>query len=339
MNELIQTGFDYGDLPAEKVLECETAFQTACAIENQAVVMIGEQFAKVKANLKFLRNGNGWYEWCDKRLGKSVQTAENYINASQNRESIKNFDTFGKSALFLLVAPNTPQEVRDRADALAEAGEDVSVKTIKKLKADVEAERQARAFAEQQLSVEIQRGGEWKEESNERRKTIRDLETQIGFLKAQPAPKPEKITVAPADYETVKAEAAKLRQRLADIEARKDQLVQQQVVAKLKEREQEIETLNRRAEQLKGTITEYQAHLAKVHLPELEMQQQLKAVEDFMRACAGLAASLALFEHTPNPATASVWQKGIAAATDAAQAMRMHVDRRPELTVIQGGAA
>lgn len=144
MSDLIQTGFDYGDLPAEKVLECETAFQTACAIENQATRMIGEQFARVKENLKFLRNGNGWLEWCKAKLKISHTQAQNYINEFENGESLKNFSTFGKSARWLLVAPNTPQEVRDRADALVDAGEDVSVKTIKKLKADVEAERQAR---------------------------------------------------------------------------------------------------------------------------------------------------------------------------------------------------
>lgn len=138
--------------------------------------MIGEQFAKVKANLKFLRNGNGFREWCDYRAKISYKTADNYINAFENRESVKNFHTFGKSALFLLTAPNTPQEVRDRADALAEAGEDVSVKTIKQLKADVEAEKKAREQAEK-------RNDEWKtqfvKERDVKRVTIAVL--LIGF--------------------------------------------------------------------------------------------------------------------------------------------------------------
>ena len=79
--------------------------------------MIGEQFAKVKENLKSLRNGNGWREWCENRAKISHVTAFNYINAFENRESVKNFNTFGKSALFLLVAPNTPQEVRNQIHA------------------------------------------------------------------------------------------------------------------------------------------------------------------------------------------------------------------------------
>lgn len=218
---------------------------------------------------------------------------------------------------------------------------------------------EAVAKVQAELEAATQRCEEFRQESNERRKKVRELEEQIDLLTtrdrmmqgrlekaeeeisylATVVPEPEKVVVAPDDYESAKAEAAKLRQQLADIEARKDQLVQQQVIAKLKEREHEIAALDHQAEQLKGTITSYQAHIAKVHLPELEMQQQLKAVEDFMRACAGLAASLALFEHAPNPATAAVWQKGIAAATDAAHAMRLHTDRRPELTVIRGEAA
>ena len=52
-------------------------------------LLIGEQFAKVKENLKYLRNGNGFVEWCEKRAMITLQTANNYINAFERRESIK----------------------------------------------------------------------------------------------------------------------------------------------------------------------------------------------------------------------------------------------------------
>ena len=220
------------------------------------------------------------------------------------------------------------------AQAQADSGKDQPsnrevAEAVAKVQAELAAERQARDLFER-------RALESQAESNERRKKIRELEGQIDLLKAQPAPEPERVYVSPADYDTLKAESARLRQQIDAIEARKDQLVQQQVVAKLKEREREIESLEHRANQLKGTIDSYQSHIARVHLPEMEMQQQIKVVEDFIRACAGLAAGLSMFEHAPNAATASIWQKGIAAASDAAQAMRLHVDRRPELIVIQG---
>ena len=231
---------------------------------------------------------------------------------------------------FSAIAENQPKESHLRPLKAVPEAERKAIWEEATRKAEEESAKMTAKRVEDAVREWKQRSQESQHESNERRLKIRELETQIDLLKGQPAP---------ADYETVKAEAAKLRQQLADIEARKDQLVQQQVIAKLKEREQDIEALAHRAEQLKGTIAEYQAHIAKVHLPELEMQQQIKAVEAFMQACAGLAAALALFEHAPNPATTSIWQKGIAAATDAAQAMRLHVDRRPELTLIHGDAA
>lgn len=116
------------------------------------------------------------------------------------------------------------------------------------------------------------------------------------------------------------------------------QLVQQQVVAKLAERQQEIDALEHRVQQLQQSIAGYQDHIARVHFPELEMKQQLDAVEKFVLACSGLAAALTLFNHALNPATTAVWQKGISAATDAAHAMRLHVERCPALTVIRSGA-
>ncbi len=130
-----------------------------------------------------------------------------------------------------------PQEVRDQADALAEAGEDVSVKTIKQLKAGYESERQARELFER-------RAQESQSESNERRKTIRELETQIGLLKSQPVPEPQVVEKAPDDYEEFKCKAVEfqqqtdaLQQQLATLQKQQARLVNDQVKAKLQERE------------------------------------------------------------------------------------------------------
>ncbi len=361
MSDLIQTGFDYGDLPAEKVLECETAFQTACAIENQAVVMIGEQFAKVKANLKFLRNGNGFREWCESRAKISHVTAFNYINAFENRESVKNFNTFGKSALFLLTAPNTPQEVRDRADALAEAGEDVSVKTIKKLKADVEAERQARFAAEQKSEEEQRRSSEWrdqwKQQRDETEKTLGQLSSalqekgtlqlQLNALKNQPAPPPvtvEKI-VAPADYETAKATAAKLKEDLAALRKKQDDLVQQQVKAKLREREKELADLDRKAKDAEARLQSLNKQIDSYSSIERMTRLQRDQIEKCRSMLVELAANMEGFDRLENdPKTDQLW----AALADMLRNGAAAIDffcgdkktgLKPELTVIQGGAA
>lgn len=209
---------------------------------------------------------------------------------------------------------------------------------------DAESERQAREAAEAKAEEERQarltaeqRNAEWQAQNQANRAQIKALELDLLTIKSQPTPEPEKIEVKPADYEQMKATERALRNDLADLKQQQHERVQQQVIAKLQERETEIANLEYRAQQLQGTIADYQAHIAQVHLPEMEMLQQIKAVEEFMRACAGLAAGLAMFEHAPTAPTASLWRKGIAAASDAAQAMRAHVDRRPELTVVQGG--
>lgn len=345
MNDLIQSSFDYAALPAATAMTARAAAERIKLRLKRTVediIEIGRELTEVKDKLPH----GQFLPWIAAEFEMDQKTAFNFMSVSErfgNKLGI--IPNFKPTILYALAAPSTPESVVEKAIEKAEAGEKVTVADVKDWKAELDAA--------------TQRCEEFRQESNERRKTIRTLEEQVDLLTtrdramqyrleqaeqeinhlAQVVPEPEKVVVAPDDYEPAKAEAAKLRQQLADIEARKDQLVQQQVIAKLKEREHEIAALDHQAEQLKGTITSYQAHIAKVHLPELEMQQQLKAVEDFMRACAGLAASLALFEHAPNPATAAVWQKGIAAATDAAHAMRLHTDRRQELTVIRGEAA
>lgn len=339
MNDLIQTGFDYAALPVESATRAQIAasnikLRLKRTVED--IIEIGRELTAVKAELPH----GQFLPWIAAEFEMDQKTAFNFMSVSErfgNKLGI--IPNFKPTILYALSAPSTPESVIDKAIVQAESGAKVTVADVRDWKAELDAERQARERAESDVAQLNQRNADWREQSFNQRNKIRDLETQIDLLKAQPAQEPEKVIVAPDDYETTKAEAIKLRQQLADVETQKDKLIQQQVVAKIKEREQEIAALEHQAEQLKGTITSYQAHIARVHLPELEMQQQLKAVEDFMRACAGLAASLALFEHAPNPATTSVWQKGIAAATDAAQAMRMHTDRRPELTVIHGDAA
>lgn len=300
MADMISMEFDYGDLPAEKVLECEMAFQTACAVEEQATRMIGEQFAKVKENLKSLRHGNGWREWCEKRLNISHQSAENYINEYRNREFVKNFDKFGKSARWLLVAPNTPQEVRDRADAIAEAGGDVSVKTIKKLKADYEAERQARELFER-------RAQESQAESNARRLKIRDLETQVDLLKAA-APEVKVVEKAPADYEAAKALAQELAKDLDALKKKQADLVQQQVSAKLREREKEIADLDRQAKEAESRLASLNKQIDSYSSKERMTRLQRELIEKTRSQLVDLASH---FESLPpledDPETARLW--------------------------------
>ncbi len=353
MTDMISMEFDYGDLPAEKVLECETAFQAACAIENQATRMIGEQFAKAKENLKHLRNGNGWREWCDKKLNISHQSAENYINEYKNGEFVKNFDKFGKSARWLLVAPNTPQEVRDRADALAEAGEDVSVKTIKKIKADYEAERQASELFER-------RAQESQAESNERRKKVRELEEQIDLLTirdrmmqgrleqagqeidrlATVVPEPEKIVVPPDDYETAKVKAAQLESALEALKKEQVKLINSQVKAKLHEYQSEVDEMERRKTVLQEQVDRMKAYMASKDREDRRLAVHQQVIEELRLKLLSLAVFLSDEDPVQDADTLKLWRALADMLAEAMTAVRQYSgESRPALSVVRGEVA
>jgi Protein of unknown function (DUF3102) len=125
--------FDYGQLDGETWKFVKDATDTIHQVRGQAIVLIGEKLAGVKARLE-----HGLYgEWLDKEFAWSERTARNYVQV---------FETFGKSAKFadisrhidrsatyLLAAPSTPQEARDEAIEKAEAGERVTHKTSKEI--------------------------------------------------------------------------------------------------------------------------------------------------------------------------------------------------------------
>jgi DNA repair exonuclease SbcCD ATPase subunit len=307
MSDLIENmDFDYGDLPAEKVLECETAFQSACAIENQAVVMIGEQFAKVKENLRFLRNGNGFREWCDKRAKISHKTAYNYINAFENRESVKNLHTFGKSALFMLTAPTMPQEVRDQASELAEAGEDVSVKIIKQLKAEYAAKQY-------EVEEEKRRAQEFREESNERRKKIRELEQQLD-LAERAEPEIKVVEKIPDDYEVAKRQAAELQaqtdalqKQLADLQKQQNKLVNDQVKTKLQGYQSELNKLEEDKRVIEEIVSRKKAYLDSLSGEVKRIETHQSVINGARMELIGLAAFLNDIEPISDPDTIKKW--------------------------------
>lgn len=112
-----------------------------------------------------------------------------------------------------------------------------------------------------------QRNAEWAAQSNGQRKKIREMEEQIDLLNirdrmmqgrlenaeeeiqylATVVPDPVKIEVPPADYDALKQTERDLRIELGELRQRQRDLVQQQVVAKLAERQQEIDNLEYRA--------------------------------------------------------------------------------------------
>ena len=102
---------------------------------KQAIVEIGKRLIKCKPLCKAERR---WLQWIKTEFGWSRITADNFINVALAAARVKNFDTLNvpNSALYLLAAPSTPDEV---IDAVAERGERLSLAEVKAIIAEVKA--------------------------------------------------------------------------------------------------------------------------------------------------------------------------------------------------------
>lgn len=175
-----------------------------------------------------------------------------------------------------------------------------------------------------ELALERQRSAEWKEQW----KAERDK-------KAKP----------PADYETAKATAAKLKEDLAALRKKQDELVQQQVVAKLREREKELADLDRKAKDAEARLQSLNKQIDSYSSIERMTRLQRDQIEKCRSMLAELAANMEGFDRLENdPKTDQLW----AALADMLRNGAAAIDffcgdkktgLKPELTVIQGGAA
>lgn len=172
-----------------------------------------------------------------------------------------------------------------------------------------------------------QRQQESQEESNERRKKIRELEQELNNITALPEPEIQIVEKVPEDYETTKQLVTQLNADLADLRQKQLELVQKQVVEKLKERQNEIDALENQAKRLETVIKNHQEYQQRISDPSYEMKHQVDAVEKFVQACSFLASGLTLFEHTPDEATKTKWKAAKQAASDAAMAIEMWISR------------
>lgn len=186
MNDLTQTGFDYAALPVDAALNARAAAERIKLRLKRTVediIEIGRELTAVKAELPH----GQFLPWIAAEFEMSKETAQNFLSVFE-RFGGKNviITNLKPTILYALAAPSTPDSVVNKALEKAESGVRVTVADVKDWKADYEAERQSRELFER-------RAQESQAESNERRKTIRDLETQLDLLKAQPVKTVEKV--------------------------------------------------------------------------------------------------------------------------------------------------
>lgn len=225
---------------------------------------------------------------------------------------------------------------------------------------DVEAERQARLAAEQKAEEEQRRSSEWRdqwkgqrdlaekalddlaataEEKGRLQLHIAALERRIDADARKPAPKPQIVEKAPADYETLKAKAAQLETELATNKAEQTRIIQSAIKAKLQGYQGEVDALETKKRNLEQQAKEYQDYLASLTGKVKQMEAQSRAFEKTRQALVDLASELSDFE----PIDPDLTRKALALAEmhdAAAHSLRLVFEpARPALTVIQGGAA
>lgn len=214
-------------------------------------------------------------------------------------------------------------------EATRKAQEDGEKLTVKRVEEEVARWKETVAYHKQiaestqhELALERQRSAEWKDQW----KAERDK------------PRPVQI---PADYDVLKQAERDLRIELGELKQRQRELVQQQVIAKLKERESELAEIDKKAHDAKERLEGLRAQIDRYSMRERELKVHMEVIEKARTAIAGLAANMEGFDEVIDPdnelrrwrALADMMEQGAAA-------IRYFVgDAKPALTIITGGAA
>jgi len=328
MNDLIQ-------LPTVEQINLEHRLANSKASEAvQHATNCGLMLLQIKASL----NHGEWLPWLNGeieagRLEVKRSQANTYMRVASNYQRAGNLEgvTSIRAALELLSSDKEPE---------AEAQGTLI---------DVEAERQAREAAEAKAEAERQareiaerRAQEFGQESNERRKTIRDLETQIDRLKAQPAPKPviKEVEKIPEDYEALKAKAAQLETELATNKAEQTRIIQSAIKAKLQGYQGEVDALERQKAQLEEIIARKNAYLASLDSDVKRIETHRGVIDGSRLDLISLAAFLNDLDPMSDQDTLRRWLALADMHEEAAKSIRLVFGPgKPTLTVIHGDAA
>ncbi|MDZ8261462.1 DUF3102 domain-containing protein [Nostoc sp. ChiQUE01b] len=130
----VVTGFDYENLDSEQriVVQQRTGeIKERLRRSAQDIWEIGQKLVDVRSRLK-----HGQFEtWLKAEFGWSRRTAYNFINVYETLAERANFAQIdiATSALYLLAAPSTPQNVREEFLQRAQEGETITHKSIRQV--------------------------------------------------------------------------------------------------------------------------------------------------------------------------------------------------------------
>jgi hypothetical protein len=114
--------------------QIETIAKDIEQLQSAAIVQIAERLSVANNLFRYRRNGNGFVAWVETRLKFSQRTAYNLLSVHEKfggKECLQILQTLPRMVLYLLAAPDTPDEVVDAVTERVESGEKLSVEDVK----------------------------------------------------------------------------------------------------------------------------------------------------------------------------------------------------------------
>ena len=200
--------------PSLDQLTLEVKFYLGQTAQN--VIEVGKRLAQAKGMLPHGEFGG----WLENNFGLSQSSANKFMAVAERfgkSESIPNLKPTQMIAMLSLPADETEQFIEDKA-AAGTPVEDMTIRTLHKeieqWKSRAEVNENAVTEKEQRIS---QLASNFNSLQNEKAQLQRDLDDALNQLKNQ---KP--VIQAPADYEHIKSELAKLRNEKAALQNKLD---------------------------------------------------------------------------------------------------------------------
>jgi hypothetical protein len=126
--------FDYSALSAETSESLRARAQRIREVRDRALLDVGKELTEAQSELAN-HAGGIFQQWAMAETGLSKGAIYNLINVYKEFGSRPNFGQLpiDKSAMYLLAAPSTPEEVREEAVNRATAGETITHKTARQM--------------------------------------------------------------------------------------------------------------------------------------------------------------------------------------------------------------
>ena len=338
------TLFDYANLTPDAVTDVRAAaerIKVRMKRTTEDIVAIGLDLIAVKERLPH----GAFLPWIDAEFGMGEQSARRFMQVGEVYGKSNIMLDLPATALYELAAPSTPQDVRHRVEARAEAGEHVSVAEIQRLKreaaeaakraevAEASADRykgQAETLLEGQAGLVAKAKADALAEASD---ALALAQKQAADAKADLNRETARLEKAAGDAESAAMAKAKGEaSRLADEEVRKKQAELSKIRTAYDRKKEASEALDQR-------VKDHHSYLARVKGADVEAKQLHEEMEEVSRVMVGLLLTVQDVDHEHD---ASILAKASKTAlmcrqmADALDGLAKRHQVKPEMKLVGG---